>query len=482
MTTSENQAGWLVLVVAGVIAVGGASSRATSWNDGSRLATVESLAERGTWAIDASPFVQVPPPESGRPSPYPADDRLLQAFGTKDRLWIAGHFYSDKSPVPALPLAGLYALLRVLGFPSVADDPAWFCWILCLAAAGLAYVVAVWCVWRLGRPLGLGIPARLLLTASFGLATVAWTYSRSVNNHILLLAVASAIWLQLAWLSRGAAEQTPGRFALLGFLAGLAYTIDLGAGPPLAALTFLLACYRGKSVRLAGLFVACALPWALLHHGITFALAGTWKPANAVPEYLAWPGSPFHRGNMSGVWGHAGAGAFALYALDLLVGKKGFLLHNLPLLLALVTLPFILRRVRERAEVLTAATLCAAIWLVYSAGSTNSSGMCISVRWFVPLLAPGFFLLAVILRDLPATTRDLVVLSAGGLGMAGLAAWVGPWWPYLVPGYWFVVGGTLVAWGGMHFTRRSSGDTATDNRRPGGDGPLPGTEGYPAAA
>src|SRR5207244_2580794 len=179
------------------------------------------------------------------PSPYPPDDRLLQAFGTRDKLWIAGHYYSDKSPVPALPLAGLYALLRALGLPSVADDPTWFCWIMCLASAGLAYVVAVGCVWRLGLPLGLPVATRLLLTASFGLSTVAWTYSRSVNNHVLLLAVAAAIWLQLAWLSRCAEECTPGRFALLGLLAGLAYTIDLGAGPPLAALTFLLACYRG---------------------------------------------------------------------------------------------------------------------------------------------------------------------------------------------------------------------------------------------
>ena len=34
---------------------------AGSWNDGSRLATVESLVDRHTWAIDDSIFVAVPP-------------------------------------------------------------------------------------------------------------------------------------------------------------------------------------------------------------------------------------------------------------------------------------------------------------------------------------------------------------------------------------------------------------------------------------
>jgi hypothetical protein len=472
----------LVLLVAGLIALAGASRLALSWNDGSRLATVESLVERGTWAIDESPFVRVPLPRSGWPSPYPADDALLQAGGTKDKLWIDGHYYSDKSPVPALPLAGLYAWLRWQGMLGVADDPEGFCWGMCLASAGLAYVLAVWCIWRLGRPLRLTLPTRLLLTASFGLATVALAYSRSVNNHIFLLAVAAGIWLQLAWLARGPVFHTAGRFAGLGLLAGLAYTIDLGAGPPLAALAFVLGCWRGRSFKLAAVFVLCALPLFAIHHGINYAIAGTWKPANAVPEFLAWPGSPFNPGNMSGVWGHSGLDHFARYALDLLGGKKGFLLHNLPLLLPVVVLPFVWLRVRERAELVVAGLSCAGVWLVYSAASTNYSGVCLSVRWFVPLLAPGFFLLALVLREVPSTRTDLGVLTAGGAILAGLAAWAGPWAPHMVPGYWFVVGGTVLAWGVLRLTRRSSGGTATDSRSPGADSRAPGTGESRAAA
>lgn len=458
----ELRGGLLVLVVAGGIAFLAATREARSWNDGSRLATVESLVERGTWAIDDSVFVKVPQPGSGWPSPYAADDALLQARGTQDKLLIDGHYYSDKSPVPALPLAGLYGFLRWQGMLGVADDPATFCWVMCLASAGLAYVVAVFCVWRIGLPLGLGDGTRLLLTASFAVATVSLTYARAVNNHVLLLAIAAAIWLQLAWLAQR--SSTVGRFAVLGLLAGLAYTIDLGAGPPLLVVTFLLACWRGRSVGLPLVFLLAALPCVALHHGLTYLIAGTWLPANALPEFLAWPGSPFNAGNITGTWGHESIGDFALYALDLLFGKKGFVLHNLPVLLALVALPVVWLRAREKAEVASAALLCLGVWLVYAAGSTNASGGCVSVRWFVPLLVPAFYVLALALREYPTLRADLLVLSLGGVVLAGLAAWVGPWSLRMVPGYWYVVGGTLVAWAGLLVTRLFSASTGAGSR------------------
>jgi len=335
----------------------------------------------------------------------------------------------------------------------------------------------------MGTPMGLALRPRLVLTIAFALATVALAYGRMVNNHILLLAVMCAIWLQLAWLSRPGqktgvppvppdSEATPGRFALLGLLAGLAYTIDLGAGPPLAALTVLLAIYRGRSLRLAALLIVCVVPSVALHHAINYSIGGTWKPANAVPEYLAWPGSPFHAGNMSGVWNHSGPGAFALYAVDLLFGKKGFVLHNLPLLMLVFLRP------ARRAEAWAALAMGAGVWLVYSAGSTNWSGACLTIRWFVPLLAPSFFLIALVLRDRPEVLGDLIVLSIGGGLLGTLAAWAGPWSERVVPGYWVIVALTIAVW----LRRRFSAGTGAGNRLPAEGSPVPDTVEYPAAA
>ena len=105
----------LVILAATAIALVGAPRHASSWNDGSRLATVECLVDRHTFAIDESVFVAVPPVDDPvRRSPYAAYDpdltRLLQG-GTGDKIFVEGHYYSDKSPVPAL-LDGASLLAR----------------------------------------------------------------------------------------------------------------------------------------------------------------------------------------------------------------------------------------------------------------------------------------------------------------------------------------------------------------------------------
>ena len=131
-----------------------------------------------------------------------------------------------------------------------------------LGSSGLAYVIAVWCVFRLGRPLRLALAWRLALTASFALATVAPTYAAQVNNHILLLAVAAALCVELAWLVEGAAPLV--RFAAVGTLAGFGYSIDLGAGPVLVARTagFVVSRYwkRPEAVLICGLLRPALLP------------------------------------------------------------------------------------------------------------------------------------------------------------------------------------------------------------------------------
>src|SRR5262245_26151968 len=182
----------LVQPVAGLLAVASARDHAGCWHDGRRLATVECLVDYHTLAIDRSIFVQVPERQSpGDRLPYPDDETELLRLGTGDKLFIDGHYYSDKSPVPALLMAGVYQVWQWCTGWTARQRPDVFCHALTLASSGLAYVVAVWCVYQLGRPLRLPPALRLGLTASFALTTVALTYSRHVNNHILLLGVAA---------------------------------------------------------------------------------------------------------------------------------------------------------------------------------------------------------------------------------------------------------------------------------------------------
>lgn len=439
---------WLsVLVLAGaaLLALGITRDQIGGWNDASRLATVECLGDYRTLAIDNSIYVD------SRHAPRPPAPRGLLDNGTLDKLRVGGHFYSDKSPVPALLMAGVYRVWQGWSGLTARDCPERFVWWMTWTSSGLAFVLAVWCVFRLSGSLDLPPPSRFALTASFALATVAPVYAQQVNNHILLLAVLAGLLLGLVEL---AATPCWSRVAILGFLAGLGYTIDLGAGPIILVGVGMLAGYRCRSFGSAAVFVLAALPWLVLHHAVNYAVGGTFVPANAVPEYLNWPGSPFQPGNMTGVWNHPSAGRFLVYALDLLVGKRGFLGHNLPLFLAVVGV-FVLGRGRpgEWPEILFAAGCAGAVWLVYAAGSNNFSGLCCSVRWLVPLLAPGYFVLAVLLRDHAEWRPDFLILSGWGMALTAVMVFQGPWALHMVPGYWFFQTAALLTWTGYRLRR-----------------------------
>jgi hypothetical protein len=436
-----------ILAGAALIALVGARHYASSWHDGSRLATVEALVDQHTWAIDNSIFVDVPDYPGGQ-GPYP-DGELR--FGTQDKFCINGRFYTDK-PVPALLLAGAYQLWQWCGGPTARARPDWFCWALILAGAGLPYVIAVGCIDRLMVVLRLPVSLRLTLTASFALATLALPYTRQVNVHIELLAVLAALVLGVAQVSEAmAAGRTPWlRLASLGALAGLGYTFDLGSGMPLVAglLAFVaLRCRRIGPVLVTGLAV---VPGVALHQAINYSIGGTWRPINAVLEYSSWPGCPFNAVTLTGTWKHT-PGSFALYAASMLLGKKGFLLHNLPLLLALpATFTLWRRRPATRPELVFLAGYCVATWAMYAGLSNNSAGVCCSIRWFLPFLAPGFYMLALYLKECPERRRDLYVLSGWGLVFAALMWREGPWMGHMLPLYWPMVAAALLSWWACH--------------------------------
>src|SRR6478735_475694 len=119
----RSQGSRVVLLLAALLAVISARPYAGSWNDGSRLAQVESLVDRHTLSIDDSIYIN--PSLAATVSPYP-NIPGLRALGTYDKLLIDGHYYSDKSPAPQVLMAGAYQLWRWLGGPSAASHPDYF--------------------------------------------------------------------------------------------------------------------------------------------------------------------------------------------------------------------------------------------------------------------------------------------------------------------------------------------------------------------
>jgi hypothetical protein len=464
-----------VLVVAAAVAIVSARPYAGGWNDGSRLATVEALVDQHTLAIDHSIFVDVPASASpDAPRPYPPHDELLLRHGTSDKLFIGGHYYSDKSPVPALLMAGVYRCWQACTGLTAREHPGRFCYGMTLVTSGLAYVIAVWCVFCLTRTIGLSEPLRLGLTASFGLATVAVAYVHHVNNHILLLTTTAALLLGLVRLPTALRDGRPAKalFCGLGALSGLAYSIDLGAGPVLFAGALALVVYRSHRVAPVSLFLLAAMPWLVLHHALNYAVGGTFKPANAVPEYFQWPGCSFRPQDLTGAWNHPTVVHFLLYAADLLVGKRGFLGHNLALYLAIPAAALLCwKRIVEWPELLLACAWAGGTWLAYAVTSVNSSGLCCSIRWFVPLLAPGYYVLGLSLREHPRLRPVFALLSGWGAVLGALMWWKGPWTQRMIPLYWPIEAAALLSVAGytLRLVRRGTAtaeQASVDGNRP----------------
>jgi hypothetical protein len=123
------------------------------------------------------------------------------------------------------------------------------------------------------------------------------------------------------------------------------------------------------------------------------------------------------------------------------------MVHNLPLLLVAPAAVAGLRRSSpHRPELVFGLGWCVAVWAAYAVLSNNYGGACCSIRWFVPLLAPLYFLLAVPLARKPEFLPVFLVLTGWG-AVLGAAMWLqGPWTQHLIPWLWPVVGAAQLSW------------------------------------
>jgi 4-amino-4-deoxy-L-arabinose transferase-like glycosyltransferase len=439
---------WVIAAFAFAFAAVSALPHAGGWNDGSRLASVESLADRGTFAIGDSPFA------------------------TSDKLFIDGRFYSDKPPLPSVPLAAAYRGLVLVGFPRPAERPDVFCRVVVILLCGLSYAVAVGCMWALGRRAGLTPGWRAVWLAGFALATVLPAYTRQANTHIAQTAAVAAVALLLGRIADATARGRVAWVALVGVgtLLGVAYNLDFGVGPPLVPVVLTVVAVRTRSAAAVAVVALAVLPWVVAGHGLNYAIGREWlRPLNMNPDYLRWPGSPFDTSNMTGVLRPRSALDVSAYALELLFGIRGFLTHNLPLLLAVPAAWLLLRRPgRDRAELIGLVAWAVVGWGLYAVLSNNRGGGCVSVRWFLPFLVPGFWVLARLLAERPQFRPDFVALAAWGAVMAAVMWWGGPWRLRMVPVFWPVLGLALVTWAVVRWrawrTARMTPPTSPDVR------------------
>ncbi len=300
---NPNRLSWLVFAAVLTFWLLQTATTHESWNESTRLAAIESLVERGTWRIDASPY----------------------GHETGDKLLLDGHYYSDKPPLFAAIGALLYGPMRYGLNATLAIEgcqPGTWCvyyWLTVLMVglpsalmAALFYRLA----WReLGSP-GWAVGLTLLLC----LGTPVWPYSLVFNHH---LPAAVALFICFYWLITP--KQNRLRFFAAGVMAGLAVMLDLTAIFLAAAMSLIVFKYSHKNI---GLFIGGALIPAVATLIFNYQITGDfWLPYFSGQGYY-YPGSPWD----TTVGGQHPPDNIPLYAFQSLIGPAGLLGYS-PLLI-----------------------------------------------------------------------------------------------------------------------------------------------------
>ncbi|WP_194793326.1 hypothetical protein [Raineyella fluvialis] len=400
---STRQGRWSVLGVFLGLAVIGALTivpKVMGWNDGTRMATIQALVQHHTLSIEPTSFASV-----------------------NDKVFIGGHFYSDKLATPQLLGAAVYWPIWHLGIRLAPD------WNL---AYYLVTLFTVKLFWLLGLVAFYGSLAftrldrvrRLWLTVALGIGTLVLSWSATFNNHSLAASwVAIAFWFLLRARNKG--RVLPNLF-LSGLFFGLAGSSDVPtmAFPAAFGLYVLLdrRLRRGTWAYVVALLIAVAPALA-----VNYAISGSLVPVQIVPRYFDFPGSPWNAEHLTGTGVNSGS-FLGRYTTGMLVGMRGFLVYN-PL--SLLALPLMVREfVRRRrfaSEALVIFLMSVVIVGYYCLASNNYGGDAYSIRWFVTMLPLWMFFLYPLLEGKGAWRW--VVLGAF-LAVSVPIAVIGAWNPW----------------------------------------------------
>jgi hypothetical protein len=360
----------------------------------SRLGTIDSIVERGTFELETSRF-----------------------HGTGDKILYNGHYYSHQPPLLPVLQSPVYWVLRRFDlrfWNSAPFDLAFY--LFTLLTNGLAFSLTVLTFDRLLRLVG--VVSRWRVVYAFLLPAGTWLlpYAIVSSNHgISALLIAQIAWLLLSISARGG---TMSRALMLGSALGLVTAIEVVPLVSFVPLACVFVASRADMRRPfpLGLFAVGLLVPLFAHAILNVPLTGDLRPGGFHQELFDYPGSKFTSATLTGHFNHESVGAFAGYAWAALVSEKGYFTFA-PVLLVGLASGFVGQRWwgRSRAAYLVLLWGSVASLVVTLMMTNNLGGAALGFRHAV-FICPSLLALTLpVFGALVAPTRGVGEREATGV-------------------------------------------------------------------
>jgi hypothetical protein len=382
-----------------------------SWQEESRMATVQTLVEQGTFIIDHTEFNR-----------------------TGDKVFINEHFYSDKTPLLSVAAAGAYSILHnVFGLtldPTIcvpAKDAAAcraftptgtrftaFYWLTLIFIGGSASLLVVLFWWAMLQAGASGTLATAL-AAALGLASPLAPYSIVFAGHVPAALCLFAGFMLLittfgleacpfppprggkppgvggledthdaapAKASTPDKRQSGWRYFWAGMLISLSANIDLTLAIFIVAFGLWVLLTRWR--QLLPYALGAMLPFAL-SAAINYWAAGTIMPLYFDPKAYDFVGTVLNP-TVGGTNGFYSLEFGLRYTYDMFVGQRGLFSFTPMLIFAFVGIGVAIKQRQHRWLALTVlpGSLVFAAYLILR--TDNFGGLAWGTRWFVPLV------------------------------------------------------------------------------------------------
>lgn len=344
------------------------SSKVSSPNEISRLAAIESLVERQTFVIDDSRFKH-----------------------TVDKVYLNGHFYSDKPPVLSVWLASYYFLLnKVFGLSFEKNTPLCY-YLMTLFSVGVSYAALMVIFFNALRFAELSKKLSIYLTLLLGFGSLIFCYSRVLNNQLIAaFLLFSAYYLILKCGKRESPSKI--RVFWVGLLTGFAFCVDIPTGGVFLVSYGVYLCFT-QYRRSIWAYLLGVVPMISLFAILNTRITGSLLPPYFHKEGYDYAGSIFP----AAVGGTVGVSKNLLqYAFHLLFGFHGLFLFT-PVLFFSIWIMF--RIAKDFRHPFFKDSLMILVNLIslltfFCLFTSNYGGQSFGFRWMLPLIPFMFYFLA----------------------------------------------------------------------------------------